>query len=62
MSATRMTDVLHLRTGSRRWALACTLLVAFAAGPLRAQSYQDLYEFNCSTGCGPYDYGRLIQG
>ena len=39
--------------------LACALLV-FSAVPLRAQFYQDLYNFDCPTGCGPY--GRLTQG
>src|SRR5258708_3848239 len=63
MPATRVLNVLKTNwNGSRRLALACALLSAFAAAPLRAQSYQDLYEFVCSTGCGPYDYGRLIQG
>jgi uncharacterized repeat protein (TIGR03803 family) len=41
-------------------ALACT--IALAAVPLRAQTYQDLFDFNCPTGCAPYDYGRLTRG
>jgi uncharacterized repeat protein (TIGR03803 family) len=42
---------------------ACTLLMAFAAAPLHAQMFQDLYDFNCSTGgCSPNDYGYLTQG
>jgi uncharacterized repeat protein (TIGR03803 family) len=36
--------------------------VAVAAAPLRAQSYQDLFDFNCPGGCSPYDDGRLTQG
>jgi uncharacterized repeat protein (TIGR03803 family) len=44
-------------------ALGCALLVAFAAAPLHAQTYQDLYDFNCSTGgCNPFDSGQLTQG
>ncbi len=43
-----------------RLTLACALLVAFAAAPLHAQHYQDLYDFNCDSGCTPY--GILIQG
>jgi uncharacterized repeat protein (TIGR03803 family) len=38
------------------------LLMVFAATPLRAQSYTDLRDFDCSTGCTPYDGGRLTQG
>jgi uncharacterized repeat protein (TIGR03803 family) len=38
----------------------CALLAAFAAAPLYAQHYQDLYDFNCNSGCTPY--GRLTQG
>jgi len=29
--------------------------MVFAATPLRAQSYTDLRDFDCSTGCTPYD-------
>jgi uncharacterized repeat protein (TIGR03803 family) len=36
--------------------------MAFAAAPLRAQSYQDLYDLACNTGCSPIDSGRLTQG
>ncbi len=43
-----------------RLARACALLVAFAAAPLHAQHYQDLYDFNCDSGCTPY--GTLTQG
>ncbi len=28
----------------------CALLAAFAAAPLYAQHYQDLYDFNCNSG------------
>ncbi len=60
--ATRMPDVLKTNwNGSLRLALACALLVAFAGAPLHAQSYQDLYNFNCSSGgCTPS--GALTQG
>jgi len=39
------------------------MLLAFAAAPLCAQTYTDLYEFNCttSTGCLPGDNGHLVQ-
>ncbi len=43
-------------------ALALALIVVVAASPLAAQTYQDLYDFNCSIGCFPDDYGRLVQG
>ena len=39
---------------------ACALLIALATAPLYAQSYQDLYDFLCDTGCSPY--GKLTQG
>ncbi len=59
----RMLGVLKVNwSGALRLALACPLLAMLAAAPLHAQTYQDLYDFNCSTGCAPYDYGRLIQG
>jgi uncharacterized repeat protein (TIGR03803 family) len=63
MSHTRINDFLKTRwNGSRRLAFACTLLMAFAAVPLHAQFFQDLYDFNCSTGgCLPND-GALTQG
>jgi uncharacterized repeat protein (TIGR03803 family) len=49
--------------GSRRPALACALLMAFAAAPLHAQSFNDLYDFNCATGgCSPVGFGQLTQG
>jgi uncharacterized repeat protein (TIGR03803 family) len=48
-------------SGSPRLAPICTLLAVFAAVPLlRAQHYQDLYDFLCTTGCTPY--GTLKQG
>jgi uncharacterized repeat protein (TIGR03803 family) len=43
-----------------RLARACALLAALAAAPLYAQHYQDLYDFNCDSGCTPY--GTLTQG
>jgi uncharacterized repeat protein (TIGR03803 family) len=48
-----------------RLAFACALLVmVFAVVPLHAQfTYQDVYDFNCSTGgCWPVDHGQLTQG
>src|SRR5271169_1929342 len=66
MSYTQILDVLKTNwKSSRRLALACALLVAFAAAPLHATqlTYQNLYNFNCNTGgCFPYDFGQLIQG
>jgi uncharacterized repeat protein (TIGR03803 family) len=41
--------------------LTCVLL-ALAAAPLHAQSYQDLHDFSCSTGCSPENYGFLVLG
>jgi uncharacterized repeat protein (TIGR03803 family) len=36
--------------------------MAFFAAPLHAQQFQDLYDFNCSTGgCIPFDQGSLTQ-
>jgi uncharacterized repeat protein (TIGR03803 family) len=60
--ARRMPDALKAnRIGSLRLALACAVVVVFTAGaPLHAQSYQDLYNFNCPSGCSPF--GRLTQG
>jgi uncharacterized repeat protein (TIGR03803 family) len=64
MSHTRILDILKTSWhGSRRLAFACALLMAFAAAPLRSQTYQDLYDFNCNTGgCDPFDSGQLTQG
>ena len=42
--------------------IACALLVLVAAAPLCAQSYQDLFDLDCPTGCTPWDRGRLTQG
>jgi uncharacterized repeat protein (TIGR03803 family) len=59
--AIRILDVQKAnRSLSLRLALPCALLVALAAAPLPAQHYQDLYDFNCDSGCTPY--GRLVQG
>jgi uncharacterized repeat protein (TIGR03803 family) len=43
--------------------LSLLMLLCVAAAPLHAQNFQDLYDFNCSTGgCFPYDFGQLTQG
>jgi uncharacterized repeat protein (TIGR03803 family) len=64
MSARRILEVLKTNwNGSRHSALACILLVGFAVAPLHAQSFQDLYNFDCSTGgCTPFNFGQLTQG
>lgn len=64
MSTTRILDLLKTkRTGSRHLALACALLIAMMSAPLRSQTYQDLYDFDCNTGaCNPFDSGQLTQG
>jgi len=64
MSYKRILDILKTSWhGSRRLALACALLLTIAAAPLRSQTYQDLYDFNCNTGgCNPFDSGQLTQG
>lgn len=59
MSATRILDV-PKTNGGGLLRLAPALLLAFAAAPLFAQPYQDLYNFTCTTGCTPY--GTLKQG
>jgi hypothetical protein len=64
MSITRILVALNSGYKTLRGpALMCTLLIAFAAFPLHAQfTYQDLYDFNCSTGgCNPYNVGSLLQ-
>jgi uncharacterized repeat protein (TIGR03803 family) len=48
--------------GRRRLALACALLMVFAAASLHGQAYQDLYDLTCIGGCSPIDSGRLTQG
>lgn len=48
--------------GARRLALACALLMVFAAASLHAQAYQDLYDLTCIGGCSPINSGRLTQG
>jgi uncharacterized repeat protein (TIGR03803 family) len=46
-----------------RLAPAGALLLALASTPVHAQTYQDLYDFNCNTGgCNPFDSGQLTQG
>lgn len=47
--------------GPRSVAAAITLLLALVL-PVCAQQFQDIYDFNCSTGgCGAYDLGHLTQ-
>ena len=60
MSAARILDVLKTNwNGSLR--LASALVAVLAALPLHAQSYQDLYDFDCTlSGCS--HYGTLTQG
>ncbi len=48
-------------------ALACAMLIAFAAVAARAQTYHDLYDFDCGDGnggpgCQPNSKGQLAQG
>lgn len=62
MSAQRPDVVKKNCNGLLRLAFACALLALFAAAPLHSQTYQDLYDFGCGTGCAPSDYGRLTQG
>lgn len=38
------------------------ILAVLAVVPMHAQSYQDLFDFDCPGGCLPFDYGRLTQG
>jgi len=58
---------LDTRKLAPHWSLSlpmtCALLLAFTAAPLRAQSYHDLYDFNCTgnTGCEPADSGYLTR-
>jgi len=43
--------------------LSLMVMLCVAAAPLHAQTFQDLYDFNCNTGgCIPIDYGQLTQG
>jgi uncharacterized repeat protein (TIGR03803 family) len=61
MSTTRIPDVPGTHgNGSLRLALSFAWLLACAGVPLHAQSYQDLYDFDCATGCTPT--GTLTQG
>ena len=63
VSATRILNVRKTNwSGSLRLALACAWLVALAAAPLHAQYYQDLYDFDCTSGLGCEPYGTLTQG
>jgi uncharacterized repeat protein (TIGR03803 family) len=49
------------RVSRNALALTCVVM-ALAAAPLRAQSYQDLVDLDYPGGCFPIDYGRLTQG
>jgi uncharacterized repeat protein (TIGR03803 family) len=64
MSTTRFLNIVLTKcNGSpRRSLFVCLLLAIFSGVPVHAQSYQDLYEFDCPAGCIPLDYGRLTQG
>ena len=58
MSDTKILDVVR-----PNWNCSLRLVLAgavFAAAALYAQSYQDLYDFNCTLGCTPS--GQLTQG
>jgi uncharacterized repeat protein (TIGR03803 family) len=46
----------------RRSTCAWLLAFVFAAVSMHAQTYQHLYDFDCPTGCIPWNYGRLTQG
>jgi uncharacterized repeat protein (TIGR03803 family) len=57
----------NLRAGSSRQLVLPAVALAFAltivgTQPLRAQSYQDLHDFSCPTGCSPDNYGPLRLG
>jgi uncharacterized repeat protein (TIGR03803 family) len=54
------TDRRKIGRRSLHLALACALLVGLASAPVYAQAYQDLYDFDCPTGC--YPLGTLIRG
>lgn len=58
LSATEMRK--RIGDGRFRLVLACALLLALAGAPAYAQAYQDLYNFDCPTGCSPL--GTLIRG
>lgn len=62
MSHTKIPDTLKTWwSSSYQLVFTCALLTAFAAVPLHAQFFQDLYDFNCSTG-GCFPNGSLTQG
>ncbi len=59
----RISDALEVNWKSVRSGLACALLVAVAAASLCAQTFKDVYDFDCSAeGCSPYDFGQVTQG
>jgi uncharacterized repeat protein (TIGR03803 family) len=58
---------LHSVFGSWRRLVLMAVALAFAltivgTPPLHAQSYQDLHDFSCATGCSPDNYGPLRLG
>jgi uncharacterized repeat protein (TIGR03803 family) len=62
MSATQFLTAL-ISTWKARLAAVCVLLVTFVAASAQAQTYTDLYDFNCAIGgCFPYNFGYLTQG
>lgn len=63
MLHTRIPDALKTNWRSARPGLACALLIALAAASLYAQTFKNLYDFDCSDeGCFPYDFGQVPQG
>src|SRR5271157_2034063 len=45
----------------------CALVIALSASALHAQTYTDIYDFDCGSGnggpgCQPVNYGQLAQG
>jgi uncharacterized repeat protein (TIGR03803 family) len=63
----RSRSLFHLSSSLRNLAGAALaiagIFMSFAAdAPLHAQSYQDLHDFACSTGCSPFNYGQLRLG
>jgi uncharacterized repeat protein (TIGR03803 family) len=63
MLNTRIADILKTNWKSGQPGLACVLFIALAAASLYAQTFKDLYDFDCSgDGCFPYDYGQATQG
>lgn len=62
MSATQFLAALT-STWKSRLAAVCFLLITFVAASAQAETYTDLYDFNCAIGtCFPYNFGYLTQG